>query len=208
MLSLISNRTPPAHLLYLHGFRSSPRSAKAQLLGQYLRKNHPAIAWHCPQLPPSPARAMEQLFSLIAEWPAADTAVVGASLGGFYADCIVRATGCRTVLLNPVVAPARDLARHIGAQTAFHNPAESFYFEPEYVAQLRELEGPAPHAKAQILAVMAEDDEVLDWREMQARYTGCQQLRVPGANHALSNFDTLLPAVLAHLGLPTTLPTD
>ena len=146
---------------------------------------------------------MAELFSLVADWPATEMAVVGASLGGFYADCIARATGCRTVLLNPVVAPARDLARHIGNQSAFHNPDEDFYFKPEYVVALRQLEGPAPSARTQILAVMAEGDEVLDWREMQARYEGCAQLRVPGSDHALSNFEALLPAVLAHLGLPT-----
>jgi len=134
--------------------------------------------------------------------PGTRLAVVGASLGGFYADCIARHSPCRAVLLNPVVAPARDLARHIGAQRAFHNPAESFYFDARYVEELRQLQGPAPARKDAILVIMAQGDEVLDWREMQARYTGCQQRVLPGADHGLSHFDRLLPDVLAHLGLP------
>ena len=58
-------------------------------------------------------------------------AVIGSSLGGFYATCVAEHTGCRAVLLNPAVHPARDLAGHIGEQTAWHDPAERFFFEPE-----------------------------------------------------------------------------
>jgi uncharacterized protein len=192
----------PTHILYLHGFRSSPQSAKAQILGRYLQAHHPDIVWHCPQLPPSPASAMAGLDQQIAAWRDARLAVVGASLGGFYADCIVRKSDCRAVLLNPVVAPARDLARHIGLQSAFHNPAEHFYFQPEYVEELRQLEGPAPAPNERIFAVIAQGDEVLDWREMQARYGGCKQTLLPGSDHGLSDFESLLPEVLAHLGLP------
>ena len=42
------------HLLYLHGFRSSPQSFKAQRLQDWLRAHRPDVHWWCPQLPPSP----------------------------------------------------------------------------------------------------------------------------------------------------------
>ena len=57
----------PTHLLYLHGFRSSPQSAKAQLLGgaisQLQRQGH-NLTWLCPQLPPSPADTLAELKAL------------------------------------------------------------------------------------------------------------------------------------------------
>ena len=36
--------------------------------------------------------------------------------------------------------PARDLAKYIGEQTAWHDPEERFFFRPEYVDELRALE--------------------------------------------------------------------
>ena len=47
------------HLLYLHGFRSSPRSFKAQRMEAVVRERHPGVHWWCPQLPASPAAAMK-----------------------------------------------------------------------------------------------------------------------------------------------------
>jgi len=44
--------------------------------------------------------------------------------------------------------------------------------------------------------VAATGDEVLDWREMQARYAGCRQRIVPGSDHGLSDFERWLPEVL------------
>jgi hypothetical protein len=46
------------HLLYLHGFRSSPQSMKAQKMAAIVAQRHPAVHWWCPQLPPSPEAAL------------------------------------------------------------------------------------------------------------------------------------------------------
>ena len=83
---------PVTHLLYLHGFRSSPRSFKAQRMAQWLQANAPAVHWWCPQLPPSPRAAMALVRQGIEAWPAASSAVLGSSLGGFYATAVAQAT--------------------------------------------------------------------------------------------------------------------
>ncbi|HEX2545480.1 MAG TPA: YqiA/YcfP family alpha/beta fold hydrolase, partial [Ramlibacter sp.] len=153
------------HLLYLHGFRSSPKSFKAQRMARVVRDSHPAVAWCCPQLPPSPAAAAALIRQSIAGWPRERMAVVGSSLGGFYATWVAEETGCRAVLLNPAVEPARDLARHIGEQTAWHDPQERFYFAPGYVDELRALERGPVSRPERYFAVVAKGDEVLDWRE-------------------------------------------
>lgn len=189
------------HLLYLHGFRSSPRSFKAQMMAARVARDHPRVTWCCPQLPPSPAAAWALIEQTVADWPRAAMAVVGSSLGGFYATRLAALTGCRAVLLNPAVDPARDLAAHIGEQTAWHDPEERFFFRPEYVQELRELVvGPLPDP-ARVLLVAATGDEVLDWREMVARYPGSPQRIVPGSDHALSDFADHLDAVIDHLRL-------
>ena len=189
------------HLLYLHGFRSSPQSAKARLMAAYVAQHHPAVHWWCPQLPPSPRAAMDLVAQGIAAWPRATMAVVGSSLGGFYASWVARQTGCTSVLLNPAVDPARDLARHIGEQTAWHDPAERFFFLPEYIGQLQALAAERPRPAGREMAIIAKGDEVLDWREMVARYPQARLRLLDGGDHGLSDFDDHLEAIVQFLNL-------
>jgi len=189
------------HLLYLHGFRSSPRSAKAQQVRQRIEARHPHVTLWCPQLPPSPRAAMTLVMQGIADWPHEHMAVVGSSLGGFYATWVAEQTGCRAALLNPAVEPARDLARYIGEQTAWHDPADSFYFRAEFVDELRDLRCPALTRPERYYALIAKGDEVLDWREMSARYPGARQHLLEGGDHAISDFPSYLDEVLGFLDL-------
>jgi uncharacterized protein len=190
----------PTHLLYLHGFRSSPKSFKAQRLLAWLAAHRPEVQAWCPQLPPSPRAAMALVREGIAGWPPS-AAVLGSSLGGFYATAVAEATGWPVVLLNPAVDPARDLAAYIGEQTAFHTPEEHFVFRPEYVDELRALTLPAITKPERYFAVIAKGDELLDWREMSARYAGASIRLVEGSDHALSDFDDHLPSILRFLNL-------
>lgn len=199
---MASSRTPVTHLLYLHGFRSSPQSAKARQVAARVARQHPQLAWWCPQLPPSPQAAMDMVMKGIAAWPRGRMGVIGSSLGGFYATHVAEATGCRAVLLNPAVHPARDLARYIGEQTAWHDPAGRFFFEPRFVDELRALAPGEIRDPGNYFAVIAKGDEVLDWREMAGRYPGARIRLLEGGDHALSDFETgHLDEVLAFLGL-------
>ena len=192
---------PTTHLLYLHGFRSSPQSTKAQMMAARVAAEHPGVTWWCPQLPPSPREAMALIERGIANWPAARMAVVGSSLGGFYATAVAARRGCRLVVLNPAVDPARDLAAHIGEQTAWHDPAEHFFFRPEYIDELRALQTGSLAHPERCFAVIAKGDELLDWREMTARYAGARVRLLEGSDHALSDFDAHIGAVLEFLAL-------
>lgn len=207
----MNDHTPlPAvtHLLYLHGFRSSPRSTKARLVAERVQREHPGIVWWCPQLPPSPARAMAMINEGTADWPADRSAVIGSSLGGFYARHLGLARGWKRALLNPAVHPARDLARHIGEQTAWHDPSERFFFEPAFVDELRQLENETgrlaahqPVDRARQYALIAQGDEVLDWREMQEFCTGGRLTVLPGSDHAISDFPNHLDELMDFLRL-------
>ena len=189
------------HLLYLHGFRSSPSSAKARQMAAHVAQHHPAVTFWCPQLPPSPQAAMALVAEGIATWPRAAMAVVGSSLGGFYASWVAQHTGCPSVMLNPAVDPARDLARYIGEQTTWQNPEERFYFLPEYIAELQALDMRGRPPAGPELAIIAKGDEVLDWREMAGRYPEARQIVQEGGDHALGNFAEYLPQVVEFLDL-------
>lgn len=146
---------------------------------------------------------MALLMQGIADWPAASSAVLGSSLGGYYATAVAQATGWPAVVMNPAVEPARDLAAYIGEQTAFHTPEERFFFRPEFIAELRALHaGPLRHPE-RFFALIAQGDELLSWQDMAARYAGAQQLVLPGSDHALSDFELHLPQLLNFLHLNT-----
>ena len=192
--------SPVTHLLYLHGFRSSPQSAKAKQMAAWMKSRAPKVTWWCPQLPPSPREAVDQLLQGIAGWPRDRMGIVGSSLGGFYATVLGERLGCPTVVLNPAVDPARDLARHIGETTQWHSD-DTFFFREEYVDELRAMTPGALAVPSRYFAVIATGDEVLDWREMSERYRGAHLRIVEGSDHGLTDFDEHLPHVLRFLGL-------
>jgi len=191
----------PSHLLYLHGFRSSPKSFKAQRLAAWLAEHRPDVTWWCPQLPPSPRDAMQLVLEHTAKWPQHRIAVLGSSLGGFYATAVAERIGCPAVLMNPAVDPARDLGGFIGEQTMYHAPEDHFFFRAEYVDELRAMTPAAITNPQRYLAIIAKGDEVLDWREMHSRYAATQLRLLDGSDHGLSDFDVHLPHILRFLSL-------
>ena len=136
----------------------------------------------------------------MADWPAASIGVIGSSLGGFYATAVAERTGCRAVLLNPAINPARDLTRYIGEITAWHSD-ERYFFRAEFIAELRALSPKVLTHLDRYFAVIAKGDEVLSWVEMSERYRGCRIKLLEGSDHALSNFDDHLGEVVAFLAL-------
>lgn len=190
------------HLLYLHGFRSSPASAKARRMAAWAAEQ-PGLVFAAPQLPPSPLDAMALVADLVTNWPATGAAVIGSSLGGFYATAVAEQParrGWRVAVLNPAVDPARDLSRHIGVQTAWHDPTLQFDFTAQHVAELAALTPPARLTNpARYYALIAKGDELLDWREMLARYAGCDGEVLEGSDHGLTDFEDHLAGVAAHL---------
>jgi len=188
------------HLLYLHGFRSSPQSTKARQLATWVQRHRPDLQWWCPQLPASPKQAIEAIVNGTSAWPRDRMAVIGSSLGGFYATVLAERIGCKAVLLNPAVDPARDLAASIGETTAWHSD-ERFFFAPEFIDELRALSPTGITRPERYFAVIAKGDEVLDWREMSSRYARCRIKLLEAGDHALSDFDDHLADVLGFLGL-------
>jgi len=184
-------------LIYLHGFRSSPRSAKASLLAERMRTLGRAADFVCPQLPPSPFAALELVKKLA---PQPRDTLVGSSLGGFYATWLAEKTGARCVLLNPAVDPADGLQRYVGVQKMFHSD-EPFEFKDEHVAELRALTVGAITFPARYFLIAAKGDELLDWRDMVAHYPGARHKVLEGSDHGLADFPDYLDEVLEFAGV-------
>ena len=183
-------------ILYLHGFRSSPNSFKARLVASKMAALGRAAELVCPQLPASPNAAMALALSLVDGVPARELAIVGSSLGGYYATWLAERLGCRAVLLNPAIVPLKDLDQHVGVTTAWHSD-EPFEFKREYIDELRALAVASITQPERYFLIAATGDEVLDYRDMVAHYAGARQHVIEGGDHAISEFADDVDDVLA-----------
>src|SRR5690606_28526242 len=107
------------------------------------------------------------------------------------------------------VFPARDLLKYVGEQTAWHDPGERFIFQPGYVDELRAMEADIqrlaplqPATPQRQFSIVAQGDEVLDWREMAAFCAGGESRLLPGGDHAISDFDQHIDALFGYLWPP------
>jgi hypothetical protein len=185
-------------LVYLHGFRSSPRSSKAVMTGEAIKALSSAanpIEWYCPQLLASPKESMDMVTAHIEQSKADRIVVIGSSLGGFYANHLSEKYACKAVALNPAVRAARELAPHVGMMTAYDSD-EPFDFRPEYIDELKALQVEAITNPGRYFLIAAKGDELLDWREMVDFYFGAKQLVLEGSDHGIADYAEHLPKVL------------
>lgn len=199
---------PQAHILYLHGFLSSPMSAKAQEMRQYVAQHFPHIQLHMPVLSGIPSKAVEQAttrFSALQNTYGEQLiGVVGSSMGGFLATHLVEKVSTpeyspKAVLINPAVAPHRLFPEYLGEHV---NPYTQEQFtlthadidaiEQRYIEQI--------HTPEQFQVWLQTGDEVLDYRLAEVLYQHSDLRIRDGGDHAYQDFSRELPAVCQFLG--------
>jgi predicted esterase YcpF (UPF0227 family) len=187
-------------IIYLHGFRSSPASKKAQQIRIRLAERERLDEYLCPQLPASPLAAAQLIEAAASRHDPQHLALIGSSLGGYYATWLAERIGCRAVLLNPAIAPYDDLRAHLGVQSVFFSE-QSFDMKAEFLDELRALDTPAITRPERYFLIAATGDEVIDWRTMRAKYAGCRRRVIQGSDHQISDFAAYLDEVLEFCGI-------
>lgn len=174
-------------------------SFKAGLLRERMAASGLGNEYACPELAHRPRKAIAQIEALIANEPPETTALVGSSLGGFYASWLAEKYGLRTVLLNPAVRPYELLSDYLGPQKNLYTNAE-YEFTAQHLAELREFETGIITPRHYLLLVQT-GDEVLDYRHAVEKYRGVRQVVIKGGDHGFSNFADYLDMVLAFCGI-------
>lgn len=193
-------------ILYLHGFRSSPQSFKARLLGDRMRVLGLGDQYACPQLSERPATAMESALSIARTVAPGQLTLIGSSLGGFYATWLAEQLGCRAVMLNPAMRAHEKLVRHVGTQTAYHDASTSFEFRVEYLDELKAVHVDHITRPERYFVLAATGDELLDWREMVDAFPGARHKVIQGSDHGMADFGNYMDEVLAFAGILPTSP--
>jgi predicted esterase YcpF (UPF0227 family) len=191
-------------IVYLHGFRSSPASAKAGQLRAAISAldlaSRPALS--VPELSHRPALAMAEIDRIAAGCDPAHLCFVGSSLGGFYAIVAAERHGARAVLINPAIRPDEALAAHAGVQTNLYTGA-AFEVTAGHFAELRSMRVARITRPDRVFLLVETGDELLDYREAVAFCGGAWQFVRGGGDHGFQAFAEQIPAILrfaAHVG--------
>ena len=153
-----------------------------------------------PALPHRPAEAMALLRGLIEQH--AGAALIGSSLGGFYATWLVENYahfGVRAALVNPAVRPCELLGGYLGPQKNIYTGAQ-YELTAQHISELQVLETMAI-TPARYMLITRTGDEVLDYRDAIEKYRGARQWVIPGGDHGFGDFENYLDAVLAFCGV-------
>jgi hypothetical protein len=181
-------------IVYLHGFNSSPHSAKAQYLKRYLDDCRRGAEMVCPHLAHRPYLAIAAAEAELARAPSRSVTLVGSSLGGFYATWLAEKHGLRAVLINPAIDPHVGLRAYLGPQAPFHG-GEPYELTEDHLREWQSLLLAKVHPERYLLLVET-GDEVLDYRVAVRKYLGAKQIVVQGGDHGFASFAEHVPLIL------------
>ena len=179
--------------LVIHGFTSSSKSHKAQVLKKWLAEQDRESEWVCPDMPIDPAAAMTTLSEII-EQAHQPPKLVGSSLGGFYANILAARYSLKAVLINPAVGAGEVLQKAIGPHKNWHDDGVQ-EFTQAHVDALNAMDIPAPAEPDNIFLMTEMADETLDWQRGTAYFKDCHQLIFRGGNHSFSRFESVLSLI-------------
>ncbi|MFT5084629.1 MAG: putative esterase YcpF (UPF0227 family) [Lentisphaeria bacterium] len=191
---------PP--IIYIHGFLSSPLSFKAQATQKWLQENYSNVDFYCPQLSSYPAQAKAQLDELCDQLGHSSAALIGSSLGGFWATYLIEMGRVnRAVLINPAVLPHTRFNEYIGARLKNYYSDEITLLSEEDLALLQSLDCAAIKCPEKYWLMAQTGDETLDYRMAVEKYKDCKQLVESGGSHTFDGYQNWLPEIAKFLEL-------
>jgi predicted esterase YcpF (UPF0227 family) len=190
------------YLLYLHGFNSSPLSSKARITYDYCERLGIADHLAVPELPHIPALAIAQMCEII-EAQTLPVALIGSSLGGYYATYLAERYGLRAALVNPAVKPADLWYDHLGENRNYYS-GRRYWINEDHVQQLREIDTEQLRYPSNYLLLVQTGDETLDYRLAVDKYKSATSIIQEGGNHSFERYEDMLPHIFKFLAASTS----
>lgn len=189
------------HVLYLHGFLSSPKSVKAQATKMYFEQHYPDVCLHIPALSNYPATVGAQLLTLLDENPLLlkdGLRVIGSSMGGYLATYLIERFHGKAVLINPAVRPYELLRDFIGQH---ENPYTGDVFEivESDMSAIKKLDVGQIKDASSYRVMLQTNDETLDYRLAEQKYANSQLIIEQGGDHSFVGYENHLPAIAKFL---------
>lgn len=187
-------------ILYLHGFNSSPKSAKAQAFRQWLEVTHPGVKLLVPQLPPFPEEAAKCIEHIVNENNEDKLGLIGSSLGGYLSIWLSQRFHLPAVVINPAIRPFDLLQNFLGEN---ENPYthQKYTLESHHIDELLALRISSITSPELIWLLQQTGDEILDYRQAVSYLGACRQTVEPDGNHAFVGFERFFPEIIQFLNI-------
>ncbi|MEM9243369.1 MAG: YqiA/YcfP family alpha/beta fold hydrolase [Pseudomonadota bacterium] len=180
------------HLIYLHGFKSSPSSHKAVCLQKAI-ENRSDVIFSAPQLHGEPQVVLQQLLDNLSHLRNDNIYLIGSSLGGYFATYLSEQFNFPATLVNPAINPY-DFDTLIGEHT-HPETGESFAVTAAHLQQFRQFDVKTITQPRNFLLLLKTGDEVLDYRLALEKFPQAKHIIQSGGNHIFENFDQMIPDI-------------
>lgn len=186
------------HIVYLHGFLSSPQSQKAQQTRAYASKYFPSYNFHAPTLLGDIHRTVNIVDALVSTLPKGQIRFIGSSMGGYLSSYCVEKYGGKAVLVNPAVEPYNLLQDYQGSHV---NPytGERFTVHTRHLRKLALIDTKVINEPTNYMVLLQTNDEVLDYQLAARKYNNAKLIIEEGGDHSFIGYEHHLPEIFRFL---------
>jgi uncharacterized protein len=175
-------------IIYIHGFGSSGQGGKASTL----RALMPNLI--APSLSIIPDLAISTLCELIEGFLKHEKVyLIGSSLGGYYSLYLSQKYNIPTVLINPAIYPYNTVERALGFAPDYYNLSSSEW-RGMHLNKLREYEIETINPN-NVLLLLQKGDELLDYREAEARFPLSKHIIEEDGNHSFVGIERYVDVI-------------
>ena len=187
-------------IIYIHGFLSSSKAQKAQILQRELQ-GKPDIDFQSVDYPDDLEFSVESLSKIIEKDLSLGIKpfLIGSSLGGFLSMILSVRYDLKIALINPCLYPSEWIKKmgYIGKSLTNFDTGESFVVRPEAVAYVEELEKELVcYRKDKTMVLLQSGDEVLDYRYALNFFKDIEVDVESGGSHRYDNFENKIEKIL------------
>ena len=189
------------NLIYLHGFQSSALSIKGQMLKRYcdesLEEKSRHIHVHLPDLNQPPLLALHQVSELIGQLGPENTALLGSSLGGFYALQLAARHHLPAVLINPAMQPWALFRTLFSHQALPYAVTAQWSLDDAQLDDLEKMSIKTASQPAPVLALLQQGDDVLCFFSQPG--SNAVVICETQGSHGMDDFAAKIPMILQFL---------
>lgn len=135
----------------------------------------------------------EQMSKVVVDHIDDDIAVMGTSLGGYYARIIGAIFGLKTILVNPCLHPELSMRQRIGKDVVNYSTNKKIVVDDSTIDGYETLNDRFGNLRGESLVLLDRDDEVLDSektkRELQNE---AHVVMFKGGNHRFQHMESAL----------------